>query len=187
MATEKVRVFDCHTGTLTTIPASELAPGMIRVQIQGIEGDVWVDASQLQAGGELRHPPLPEPARAAMGRLRETFADVYPRTPEEWEDGFRQDLNMRDQIASWLFMQDMFLHFTAGRDLDPDQKDAIFNVINAFVTNGAKHVLTTATHRTLSRNRVKQMVADMNAAAADGMSRARAEVGAMFATAEPTQ
>jgi hypothetical protein len=42
-----VRVYDFDTNKATSIPACELAPGMLKVQIRGFEGEFWVDATQL--------------------------------------------------------------------------------------------------------------------------------------------
>jgi hypothetical protein len=179
MTVEMVRVHDPKTGNLTTIPAAELAPGMVRCQIVGIEGEVWMDGSTLNKG-EILHPPFPEPARQAMRSLRETFIDVYPRTVEEWEDGFRRDQDFHEEIALWLFMQEVFLHFTADRVLDPEQKRHIFEVINACVTNGADYVLVTTNPRTISKSRIREMVAYIQSATAEGMANALASVASMF-------
>ena len=44
MADQTARVLDANTQQIITIPASELAPGMMRVHIEGVEGDVFVEA-----------------------------------------------------------------------------------------------------------------------------------------------
>jgi hypothetical protein len=38
----RVQVYDSTTEILSTIPARELAPGMMRVKMDGIEGDCWM-------------------------------------------------------------------------------------------------------------------------------------------------
>jgi len=157
MAAEKVRVYDLQTKQLTTIPAAELAPGMVRANVQGIEGDVWIDATT--AGqAPLRHPPFPEEIREHFRRFAALFHDVYPITPEQWEDGFRRDTNPEKEIAVWLRIADAFEHFTEGRQLFQDQRKDIFDVLLSLATNGADHVLQTVSPRTLSRKRVKEMV-----------------------------
>jgi hypothetical protein len=155
--TDTVRVYDFQTEQLTTIPASELAQGMVRARVIGIEGDVWVAASQA-IPSEYRHPPFPEDIRDYLRQLQKTFADVYPRTIEQWEDGFRRDTHPDREIALWLYMGDVFEHFTSGQPLDADQKRDIFQVILASVNNGTKHVLATTNPRTLSKKRVREIV-----------------------------
>jgi hypothetical protein len=157
MAEEMVRVLDPATGQLTTIPARELAPGMIRATVQGIEGEVWLSAAAL-GPSPLRHPPFGEELRQRMVELRDTFHDVYPRTAEEWEDGFRRDLHAEQEIAAWLHMAKAFRHFTDGRTLSPEQRRDIFDVIVATVNNGRDKVLLTTNPLTLSRRRVRQIV-----------------------------
>jgi hypothetical protein len=43
-----VRVYDFETNKATSMPACELAPGMLRVKIRGFEGEFWIDATQLK-------------------------------------------------------------------------------------------------------------------------------------------
>src|SRR5437660_1795022 len=91
LSAERVRVYDFETQKITTIPAAELASGMIKAQVQGIDGEVYVEASQVRLGGDYRHPPFDAERKALMRHLAEVFADVYPITAEQWEDGFRRD------------------------------------------------------------------------------------------------
>jgi hypothetical protein len=44
---EMVRVYDFETRKAISIPARELAAGMVKVTIQGREGEFWVEASKL--------------------------------------------------------------------------------------------------------------------------------------------
>ena len=160
-----VRVRNLETNQTITIPAGELAPGMLRVMLKkgpdepGGE-EVWVDVAQrLALGGKApyQHPPLSDDLRNVLPELQETFHDVYPRTLEEWADGFRRDLQPEQEIALWLHMARVFRHFTEGRDLSTDQRQDIFDVILACVNNGPAHVQATTGHRTLSRKRGREI------------------------------
>lgn len=69
-----VRLYDFETKILTDIPASELAPGYINSQVRGIEGTVFVKASQAKLGlaerireGRMDHPGS---VQQKLGRLR---------------------------------------------------------------------------------------------------------------------
>src|SRR5690242_11984238 len=55
-----IRILDLDTKKVTTIPASELAPGMIRVKYEGLEGEFFVEAAKLKSRAPLRHPPFGE-------------------------------------------------------------------------------------------------------------------------------
>jgi hypothetical protein len=94
---EAVRVYDLETKTITTIPAQELAPGMIRAKVEGIEGEVFIEAAQM---GETpyRQPPFSEGIRKRLEEIRNTFVEVRPLSLEEWEDGFRRDTNPEKEV-----------------------------------------------------------------------------------------
>jgi hypothetical protein len=158
MSEQMVRVYDFDSRTLTTIPAAELSSSMIRAKVQGIEGEVWVDGSQVKLKDKYQHPPFSEETRELLKQIQETFKDMCPKTVEEWEDGFRKDTHPDREIAIWLHMGKAYAHFTAGRVVDPDQKQDILNVILACVTNGKDYVLQTTNPRTLSRKRVKEII-----------------------------
>jgi hypothetical protein len=158
MPERTVRLYDFRTKQLTKIPARELAPGMVRARITGIDGEVFVDAAQVLRGGEVRHPPFPDAVREQLRRLYETFQDVYPKTLEEWEDGFRRDMHPEREIALWEYMATVFEHFTAGRSLNPEQRRDIYLVILTCMNNGKENVLVTTNPQTLSRKQVNEIV-----------------------------
>jgi hypothetical protein len=165
MALTTVRVFDFDTRQVTTIPASELASGMILARVQGIEGQVFVNAAQGKEG-RFCHPPFPDPVRELLVQMHLdlNLVGAPHETLQELEDSFRQDTNPDKEISLWLVMIGACKRFAAmrpatARPLDDDQKRDILNVVLAFVNNGADNVLATTTHRTISRSRVKEMVA----------------------------
>lgn len=94
-------MYDFDTQTLSAIPAAELAPGMVRVRMNGVEGSVWVEAARLQKSPD-RHPPFPEQGRDYLRQIKAALDEVYPLTLEAWEDGFRRDHNAEREIATWL-------------------------------------------------------------------------------------
>jgi hypothetical protein len=158
MSEPTVRIYDPETDTLTTIPARELAPGVIRAQLTGVEGDVWIEPTRWREP-EYQHPPFPDDIRKNyLERFQATFADVYPRTVEEWEDGFRRDAHPNQEIAIWVCIANVFEHFTAGRDLSAEQRQDIFHTVLACANNGKDYVLFTTNPRTLSKKRVREIV-----------------------------
>jgi hypothetical protein len=126
----RVRLYDFDTGVITTIPARELAPGMIRASVQGIEGDVWVPVDALKLGtSRPQHPPFCAEVRKTLRSIHRTIKEVYPVSFELWEGGFRRDTHPEQEIALWKVIADGFQHFTAGRAYTPEQKQDIFNIL----------------------------------------------------------
>ena len=158
---QHVRVYDFQTKALTSIPASELASGMVRATVEGIEGEVWVDASQVHASqgetSQFRHPPFSEPVRERLEIIRRTLADVSPQSLEEWENGFRSDANPVQEIGLWLNMVEVFRQLTMQRSLSLEQKRDIFKVILLTINNGYEFLTRATNPLTLSRNRMLEI------------------------------
>ena len=94
-----VQTYDLVTKKLASIPAAELAPGMIQAKVEGV-GLVWINSAQLKLDeGEYRHPPFSEEVRDILRQLKASLDEVIPRTVEQWEDGFRKDIHAEREIA----------------------------------------------------------------------------------------
>jgi hypothetical protein len=157
MATDTVRVLDPDTQQLITIPARELAPGMIQVQQVGDSEPYWVAAEDLKAEAETRHPPLTD-LRPLFDWFSTLFASVRPLTPQEWEYGFRCDMNYANEVLIWVHVAEVFEHFTAGRNLPPDKQKDIFDVALACANAGPARALFVVNPLTLSQKRAEQIV-----------------------------
>jgi hypothetical protein len=71
------------------------------------------------------HPELPPEVRERFRRFERVFDVVYPRTIEQWEDGFRQDEHPWGEIAIWEWWADVIERFTAhlaGNDPTAQEK-----------------------------------------------------------------
>jgi len=121
MSEPTVRVYDLQTRTLTAVPAHELAPGMIRARVEGVEGEVFVSAAQLaalQAGPPpYRHPPFGDDVRALIATVRDALREVRPLSLEQWEDGLRRDIDPGGELAVWLNVAELYRRLTQGGDL----------------------------------------------------------------------
>jgi hypothetical protein len=157
MSEKMVRILDPATGKIITIPARELAPEMIRADLLGVGDDVYVDASAARPGPIL-HPPLGPDLRPVMESFARTFHDVHPMTAEQWEDGFRRDLGMEQEIAIWVHIERVFRLFTDGRPLSPEQRHDIYTVVLACANNGKEVVLHTTNPVTLSKKRMQEII-----------------------------
>src|SRR5208282_5321643 len=75
-----VRVHDPATGKIHTIPAAELAPGMVEAQVEGV-GRVWINSADVKGGREYKHPPFePELRKFIEREIQKPLAEVWPKT-----------------------------------------------------------------------------------------------------------
>ena len=154
---ERVRVFDPDTKVVTMIPASELAPGMVRTRMSGQEGEFWVDASKLKPGA-YRHPPFSEEVRGILGNIEETLREVYPLTLEQWEDGFRRDANAEREIAFWLHLSQVYSQTVGERPFSLKYKQDIFRVLVSCLNNPKDKVLTVVALQVMSRQEAEDVM-----------------------------
>jgi hypothetical protein len=150
-----VRFLDVETGSVVQIPALELRPGTIQVQMEGI-GLVWALPHQFKDGG-VRHPPFDERVRAYIHQIHETFGEHRHLSFDEWEDGFRRDAKPEPEIALWSHAADVYTAF-AGDEPSPERRKDVYRCIVACLTATPEtvwHVLKTTV---LSRGEAAQVV-----------------------------
>jgi len=141
---KKVRVYDINTKEVITIPAAELAPGMVETEVEGV-GRVWVDAKQGKMDVGYRHGPFPEDIRDRLREIKEALDEVHPMTLDEWEDGFRKDTHPEREIAIWLRIAEKYKTFIEGKGLSQAQRKEIFSVMLACTTSPKDLILETVT------------------------------------------
>jgi hypothetical protein len=159
---DTVKVFDPDTQRTVTIPARELAPGMIPTQTIDEDGRVtggivWVPADALRQSTELRHPPLPE-----LRPLLERFATLFPSqhgTAEEWEIDFRNAWNFASEVLLWAHAADVFERLTAGRALCDEKKRDIGEVIASCLSCDAEAARFIARPATVTKKRQEEIIA----------------------------
>jgi hypothetical protein len=157
---EMVRVYDFETKKVASIPARELASGMVKVSIQGREGEFWVEASQLKPSPP-RHSEFGPEYKQVFRYLSDVLCNVYPLSVEEWEDGFRRDANPKKEIQIWVSIANSFLHLTSGLELSEEERKEAFTVIFLAYNNGPKNVLLTFTPEVLSKERVNAILKEL--------------------------
>ena len=106
-----VPFFDPGANRVIQIPASELKPGAILVQQRGTNERVWMMAEELRPG-PIRYPEFDEEVRAYIREIQAAFAEPRHLSFEEWEDGFRRDLEPAPEIALWLHAAEVYRVFT---------------------------------------------------------------------------
>jgi hypothetical protein len=145
------------TGKTVLIPKSELCPGVVLIQIKGEERPVYVDAAQLKQG-HFQHPPFEGEVRAAIQSLVNELADVFARSYEEWEDGFRRDQTPEREIAGWVHLAAILRVMTERFAFSPAEKKECFRVLVACFTGARETVLDRSDPKLLSDAQINQAV-----------------------------
>ena len=129
---ETVRFYDVDTGTIVTIPASELATGAVRAQVQGVDGIVWLLPEKLEQG-DVKHPPFDEEVRRHIREIQAAFAEQRALSFEDWEDGFRRDTNPVPEIAIWHHAADVYAAFADAEASAERRRDAYRCIVNCMI------------------------------------------------------
>ena len=137
-----VELYDLNTHRSTTIPAAELAPGMVQIRIEGKEGTYWMDPKKVKTlgTGPFRHPPFKGRQRAKIKEIMRLLREVYPLTFKEWVDGFRRDIHVDEQIAQWSLLADVYSNAAGNNKLDSAGKKSLFHVLLACQSSAYEHI-----------------------------------------------
>lgn len=128
---ERVRVYDFKTKTINTLPAAELAPGMVQVNLRQDDGSllaVWVNSEELKLN-TYQNPPFPQEIREHFHYLKGVLDDVYPNSIDEWEDLFRRDKNWERELSIWLRIARVYDRRANGRGVDMGRKMDIYKIL----------------------------------------------------------
>jgi hypothetical protein len=156
---EFVKVYDVPTRTISTIPASELAAGMVRIQLNGSDEVLWADANELNAAqGQHRHPPFTGARREKVLYIEQTLRDVYPKTYEAWEDGFRRDLRVDQELDLWVRVASCLNDFVAHHKPSTAERQEAFEILGACLNCIPTTVFETVRVALLSRATAQQLV-----------------------------
>ena len=151
-----VAFYDVPSRRVVHIPPQELAPGVVRAKVDGIDKPVWILPDQLQPG-PLQQPAFSEEIREYVRRIQETFAEHRPLSVEEWEDGFRRDRNPAQEIALWLHAADVYFAF-AKAEAQTDRRKHLYQVIVACLTTTPETVRHVIPNGSLSGEQVDAVV-----------------------------
>lgn len=153
---ELVPYLDTESGRVVRIPAAELRPGTIQVQLQTTGELVWVLAGELKQS-EIRHAEFDEEVRDYIRRIQYAFEEHRTLTFEEWEEGFRRDANPEREIAFWSYAADIYTEFTKDEP-DASRREDIYNCIVACMVTGPDAVWKVLRPEVLSRAEAEQLV-----------------------------
>jgi hypothetical protein len=153
-----VNVLDQDTHTVTRVPARELASHMVEVQMEGIEGTVWMDARELKQS-EYRHPPFSEEIRDILREIKSSIDEFYDLSLEQWEDGFRRDTNPEKEIAIWVHLANIYRSLATSRDLSAEQRQDYFKVLICCLNSPREHVLKVFSPSAISVEEANDVIA----------------------------
>ena len=154
--TETVRYYDVETGEITDMLLSELPPGVMQVQIEGIEGVVWISPEHLSPG-PLQHGPFEEGVRELLRQIRDAFIEHRNLTLEVWEDGFRRDNNPEYEIALWLHAAGVYVEF-AEDESSAVRRREIYGCVLACMSAGPDTVWQLFEPDVLTQTEAEQIV-----------------------------
>jgi hypothetical protein len=158
---EFVKVYDFNTKTITTIPAAELSPGMIRVRLVGSDEIYWAHASQLDdAKSRYWHPPFSGELKEKIVFIQRALSDVYFKTLEYWEDGFRQDLHAQQEIETWFRAAMLYSSYVESRPLSRDEKQEVFSILGACLNSTRETIFETVTLKFVPRSEAERLADD---------------------------
>ena len=157
---EFVKVYNSHSNSVTAIPAVELAPGMIRIQLVGHSDIYWADPADLKVAGRYWHPPFTDELKEKIVFIQRALSDVHFNTLEFWEDGFRQDLHAEQEIEAWFRVAMLYSTFTDTHRLNREQKHEAFFVLGACLNGTRSTVFLTLRLDSLPRFLAEELAND---------------------------
>ncbi len=157
--TELVKVYDPAACTVSMIPVAELAPGMIRIRFGGSDEILWVDAAQLDfVDNEPYHPPFTGARCGKVLYIQKALREAYPKNYEDWEDGFRRDLHVDQELDLWVRVARALNEFAARHHPTPDERREAFEILGACLNTTPTTVFETVSIRLLSRTVAQELV-----------------------------
>ena len=143
---KKVRVFDAATKTVSEIPLAELSSDVIRVRLQGIEGEVYMDPAALKPSPPNRPREDFAEVEPVIDEISATFAEHILDTREGWIDKFRCDMHPEKEIAVWLMMAQCYRATVDGKDLGKAARKEVFDLLVRFSMGGTDEEILAQIH-----------------------------------------
>ena len=114
--------------------------------------------------GPIRHDSLPDALVERVRRLEPVFWEVYPRSHEEWRDGFKRDADPETEIVMWEQMAAAYARFTHDRALTLDAKREVLGLLLLRSAADEQSTIASAKLRYLNRAEARELVSLYSAA-----------------------
>ena len=150
-----VRVYNPNTKAVSEIPSSELAPGMMLCEMEGV-GLVYVHHSHIKIPEGRRHEELNEECNKAATIAYQILSGVSRfETLEKWLDGFLEDTHPNREIGVWLRLAGTYEMYSAGRPKEVQQDT--YNLLVACSVSSRSDALHVVTPKRLSKSRARSI------------------------------
>ena len=116
-----------------------------------------VQPSDLQPA-PIRHGTLSAELVARVKRIEPIFAEVYPRSHEEWLDDFKRDLDPEPEVAIWEAIASAYQTFTMRHTLSLDAKKEALGLLLVRSAADEQNTLSGAKLRYLSAAEAQELV-----------------------------
>ncbi len=97
----------------------------------------WVNANQLHPG-PVRHERLTNTQIERIKKVQLVFAEVDNSSIDKWIEDFKRDADPDNEIASWERMAAAYSNYVRGKDLPPEAKQDVFQIV--LLRSGASEV-----------------------------------------------
>jgi len=108
--------------------------------------------------GPIRHAKLPAELEARIRRFAPVFAEVAPRTHEQWLDGFKRDMNPEDEIVIWETMASAYQRFLSANKVDRAAREEAFTLLLMRSAADDKQVMEAVKPRHLSPAQSRELL-----------------------------
>jgi hypothetical protein len=105
-----------------------IAAGVVLLRQTRAPGTMSVRTADIQPG-PLRHATLSAELDERIRHFEPIFAEVYPRSHEEWLDGFKRDQNPESEVAIWEAIAAAFQKFTEKHTLTKEARQEAFALL----------------------------------------------------------
>lgn len=155
---KQVETYSFATKTKTKIPASELAPGMVQANVEGV-GTVYVSGPEMDALAKAAGPGPMKELPDGFDRIAEATLNIIgPCLPwmdkKAWLEGFALDAHPVRELVGWMKVAFVFHELTVGRSEGPEVQRDVFSVCANTLTNGEQALETVQLSR-ISKARAK--------------------------------
>ena len=155
---DMVRVYDSKTKKVFTMPAVELAPNMVEAKVEGVEGTVWINVSDMAATGKYRREGVSKEVRNHLRQIKRLLDDVYPQSIQEWENMLHREREPDQELGLWIHIAEAYGRITKESRWTQVQKKEILRLLVVCSMNGREQALRTAEIAALSTEQAAEVV-----------------------------
>jgi hypothetical protein len=121
--------YDLSTRKVIKLSKNEITANMIKARISG--KIYWIDTNQIK-DSEIRHETISEENKKKILYIQSTLSEVDDSTLEKWEDDFKRDTHIDQEIDLWVQCADLYSHLISGKNYSIPEKKEIFIIIQSY-------------------------------------------------------